>query len=456
MWGVRAVGPVAIAGIVAIAAALAGEPRPAEAAPAPPRPNVVVVMTDDQDARSVQVMESVRRHLVRRGTTFDRSFATFPLCCPSRATFLTGQYAHNHGVLGNGGPDGGFQAFDPRGALPVSLRRSGYRTGYVGKYLNHYHEATVPPGWTDWHALTRSAAFNFDLNDNGSIHHYSGEYQTDVVARKATAFIRSSVPRYRPFFLTLATHAPHSHGQHPPHPAPRHRGSFSDAGLPWLPSFDEADVTDKPSFVQRQPRLDTETQLRLERLHEGRLASLMAVDDAVERIVGELRRAGELDDTLIVFTSDNGYLLGEHRLVKKTQLYEESARVPLILRGPDIPAGVERTQLTGNIDLAPTILDAAGAEPGLVMDGVSLLPLASDPGARRNREILLENGESAAVRTPRYMYAEHPDGERELYDLLNDPFQLASAHADPGREALRAELARRLERLRDCAGMACR
>jgi arylsulfatase A-like enzyme len=447
---------VAIAAIVALAVAQASGNHPAKAAPAPPRPNVVVVMTDDQDARSVRVMESVRRHLVRGGTTFERSFATFPLCCPSRASFLTGQYAHNHGVMSNGGPNGGFQAFDPRGALPVSLRRAGYRTGYIGKYLNHYHEETVPPGWTEWHALTRAAAFNFELNDNGRIHQYSGEYQTDVLARKATAFIRSSVPRLRPFFLTLATHAPHSHGQHPPHPAPRHRGSFSDVGLPRPPSFDEADVADKPSFVQRQPRLDAETQLRLERLHEGRLASLMAVDEAVERIVGELRKAGELDDTLIVFTSDNGYLLGEHRLVKKKQLYDESARVPLILRGPAIPEGVERPQVTGNIDLAPTILDAAGAEANLVMDGVSLLPLALDQSARRNREILLENGASAAVRTPRYMYAEHSEGERELYDLLTDPFQLTSVHGDPSRDGLQADLARRLERLRSCAGVECR
>jgi N-acetylglucosamine-6-sulfatase len=427
------------------------EAAPPEAAP----PNVVVIMTDDQDRRSMRVMEGVRRHLTRRGTTFENFFATFPLCCPSRASFLTGQYAHNHGVTANRAPNGGFQAFDPENALSVALQRDGYRTGYVGKYLNGYHESAVPPGWSDWHAFTRVGAFDFDLNDNGRIRNYL-EYHTDVLAAKATSFVRRNAPLPEPFFLTLATHAPHAHAGRPPHPAPRHRGSFRREQLPRAPSFDELDVTDKPSFVRSRPRLDDDAELQLTRLHRQRLASLLAVDEAVERIVSDLRATGELGNTLIAFTSDNGYMLGEHRLARKHHLYEESIRVPLILRGPGIPVGVTREQVTGNIDLAPTILDAAGAEPGLTTDGISLLPLVDDPAARRGRGVLLENRRSTAIRTPRYMYAEHRDGERELYDLSTDPFQLTSVHQDASHDGLRADLARRLDRLRSCAGADCR
>ncbi len=437
-------------------------------------PNVVVVMTDDQDERSMRVMHSVRRQLVRRGTTFSNFYATFPLCCPSRATFLTGQYSHNHGVENDKlFSTAGFNEFDDRGTLPISLNRAGYRTGYIGKYLNGYGSGAagsspryIPRGWDEWYAPvghTATRQYGYTLNENGRLRDYGsrdGDYQTDVYARRATRFVRRGHRGSAPFFLTVATGAPHveaGRNKDPnPRPAPRHEGRFGGERLPTPRSFNESDVSDKPSFVRDQPRLDAAARRTLQRRHRDRLASLLAVDDAVGGIVRKLRALGELDDTLIMFTSDNGYLLGQHRLKKKRWLYEESAGVPLVVRGPGIPSDVTRRQLTGNIDLTPTILDVADAEPGRVLDGTSLVPLAQDPTAAADRDILLENTQSTAVRRADFMYAEHPGDEKELYDLTVDPFQLESRHGDPAYNPIQADLADRLHALETCKGAECR
>lgn len=435
------------------------------------RPNVVVIMTDDQDASSMRVMRGVERQLAGKGTTFSNAFATFPLCCPSRATFLTGQYGHNHGVMSNHPPEGGYSAFDDSGTLPVAMRRAGYRTGYVGKYLNGYQAqarqdpSTIPPGWSYWHALVGGRMYKYGMNDNGRLRHYgrrARNYQTDVLARYSRHFIRQASRGRRPFFLSLMTFAPHTETGRRlapnPRSAPRHRGAFSRARLPRSPSFDEADVSDKPQSVRSRPRLDDDARQAILDQYRARLASLLAVDDAVKGIVAALRRSGELRNTLIVFTSDNGFLLGEHRLRGKVELYEEAARVPLVMRGPGVPRGVTRPQVVGNIDLAPTIMDVAGATPRRLPDGVSLLPMARNATRGRDRSLLLENRRSAAVRSSRHMYAEHASGEQELYELLADPFQLESIHEadDPGTEAVRARLAARLETLQECAGAGCR
>jgi arylsulfatase A-like enzyme len=430
------------------------------------RPNVVVVMTDDQDARSVRVMRGVQQQLAGHGATFTNSFATFPLCCPSRATFLTGQYAHNHDVRDNEPPAGGYEAFDDSRTLPISLRRAGYRTALFGKYLNGYKGSRVPPGWSEWHVLTRypHRMYGYTLNENGRLRSYGSrpqDYQTDVLARKAAGFIDRASRRSRPFFLAMTPTAPHHEsgrkpGSRNPRPAPRHSDRFRRASLPRPPSFNEADVSDKPAFIRDRPLIQGDALDRLAGKYRGRLGSLLAVDDAVRRLVSELRDAGELANTVFFFTSDNGYFLGEHRLVEKTHLYEEGARVPLIMRGPGVPEGVKRPQIAGNIDLAPTILDFTGAAPLRTMDGRSLLPLARRPGVAADRDILLENQSSEAVRTQRYMYAEHPGGETELYDLRTDPYQLRSRHGDPALATVRARLAQRLAELRNCAGANCR
>jgi len=455
-------------------------------------PNVVVIMTDDQDPASVKVMKTVQRTLVARGVSFANSYATTPECCPSRVSFETGQYAHNHGVLTRHPPDGGYQAFAAQpalieNALPAALHGAGYRTAYIGKYMNGYGISDyggvqspgirryVPPGWDRWYVPidhTEYRMYGYRLNENGHPRSYGlarSDYQTDVYARLAQAFVSQSANRRQPFFLTVGTLAPHledpslvgprEHGRNP-RPAPRDLGRFARRPLPRPPSFNEPNVSDKPSFVRNTPKLGRTKISQLRNTYRSRLESLLTVDDLVRGLVHRLRAAGELDNTYIVFTSDNGYMLGEHRKQGKHVVYEESVRVPLIVRGPGLPAGQVRGQLAANIDLAPTILDAAGVPPRLKMDGISLLPPARDPASGGTRSLVLEylvgrTGYSA-VRTPDgFLYAEHRNGEHELYDLNTDPYELHNLAGKPAEADLEADLAKRLATLRDCAGSAC-
>lgn len=462
--------PTAIT-LVALAALLAAGGGQASAQAS--RPNVVVVMTDDQGVKDTRVMKTVKRGLARKGTTFRNFFATTPRCCPSRASFLTGQYSHNHGVRGPRNiQTESFRRFKDSGTLPVALAQAGYRTGYVGKYLNGYGDKGanpryVPPGWDDWHSPAKGTAthqFDYVLSENGKLRRYGhrrSDYQADVYARKAASFIGRSARRSKPFFLTVAPSAPHGERgvdglRRDPRPAPRHKRRFEGRRLPKPPSFNERNVRDKPSFVRKVDRLDRSEQRQLREEHQDRLASLLAVDDLVAKLLARLRKSGELGSTVVIFTSDNGFLEGEHRLQKKSVLYEESVEVPLIVRGPGFPRGKSRRQLAGNIDLAPTILDLANAEPLRPVDGISLLPLAKSARRQRGRDILLENALSAAVRTRKHVYMEHPRKERELYVLRRDRFQLRSRHRDRKLADVRRRLARRLDVLRRCAGESCR
>jgi arylsulfatase A-like enzyme len=278
-----------------------------------------------------------------------------------------------------------------------------------------------------------------------------------------------------PFFMWLSYFAPHYGGPAEPGdpaglktpvPAPRHRGRFANEQLPRPPSFDEEDVEDKPRAIRNKPRLDPTIVAGMTSSYRQRLESLLAVDEGVARVIATLRQEGVLDRTLIVFTSDNGYLEGQHRVADaKEQLYEPSIRVPLVMRGPGVPRGLHLTQDAVNADLAPTIAAATGTTTSLGLDGRSLLPLLADPSTEWGRDILLERGPGGnllegrlytAVRTPRYVYAEYGSGERELYDLQEDPDELNSRHDDPEYLEVRLELARRLAQLRDCAGVTCR
>jgi N-acetylglucosamine-6-sulfatase len=446
------------------------------AATADPRPNVVVIMTDDQTVESLRVMSNVKRLLRNRGATFVNSFVGFALCCPSRATFLTGQYGHNNGVLGNTPPEGGYAKLDHSNTLAVWLQASGYNTVHLGKYLNGYGRTDpteIPAGWTKWRGSVDPSTYRFygyTLNENGTLVTYERPYQTDLYARKAANIIRHRAAQAAPFFLWVAFLAPHSGGPREsddpqgigtPAPAPRHRNRFASEPLPRPPSFNEADVSDKPVGIRSRPRLSRDRIRAIRENYQQRLESLLAVDEAVAKIVAALRESGELRNTLIVFTSDNGFFHGEHRVpAGKVLLYEPSIRVPLIMRGPGIPAGLRLRQHVSNVDLAPTIVDAADATAGRTMDGRSLLPLFGDPALRLGRDLLVErmpgDGNFSAIRTPRYLYAEHWNGERELYDLARDPHELQSRHADPAYAAIQADLAARLARLRTCTGETCR
>jgi arylsulfatase A-like enzyme len=443
---------------------------------AAPRPNVVVFMTDDQTVESRRVMANVNRLLRDRGAIFVNNFATYPLCCPSRATLLTGQYAHNHGVLGNSPPAGGYVMLDHSNTLPVWLRAAGYYTAHIGKYLNGYgtrDPTEIPLGWSEWRGSVDPSTYRFTgytLNENGVLNTYAG-YQTDVYAAKAVRIIRQRAPLARPFFLSVAFLAPHSGapadpddpgaGIATPSPAPRHRDAFAAEPLPRPPSFNEADVSDKPLAIRSRFLLPPERVAAIRENYQQELESLLAVDEAVARIVTALRETGELANTLIVFTSDNGFFHGEHRVAQGKNLpYEPAIRVPLILRGPGVPAGLRLTQRVANIDLAPTIIDAANAVAGRTMDGRSLLPIVANPSMSLRRDLLVErgpgDGQYLALRTPSFLYVEHATGERELYDLRTDPYELQSRHADPAYAAVRDDLARRLAHLRFCSGTSCR
>jgi N-acetylglucosamine-6-sulfatase len=444
--------------------------RGSDAKRAGSQPNFVVVMTDDQDLASLEDMPRVQALLAKRGTTFENAFATLPLCCPSRATFLTGQYAHNHGVMSNKPPDGGYQAFrHRRQSLGVWLQRAGYRTGWVGKYLNGYgldDDASVPPGWSRWFGLmglTDLLMYGYTASVDGTARRYGSEpadYQTDVLATEALRFL-AEAPAADPFFLVFAPLAPHDEsdaietGSRDPRPAPRHLGTIDNPRLERSPVFDEADVSDKPSNL-REPRLTPPELRELRRLSLSRRESLLAVDEAVGQIVAELRTSGRLEDTVIIYTSDNGYLLGEHRLVGGKSLpYRGIAGVPLIIRGPGFDQGTRERAPVGNVDLAPTIADLAGLEPTREPDGRSLVSLGDDRTAADDRALLLEGRSYAAVRTRRFLYVEHESEATELYDLRRDPFELESLDSGPAYEKTRTRLADALAKLRDCAGSEC-
>ncbi|MGH3080213.1 MAG: sulfatase family protein [Gaiellaceae bacterium] len=443
----------------------------------PSKPNIVVVMTDDQTVESMRVMANVNTLLAREGTTFANNFASFPLCCPSRATFLTGQYGHNHTIMGNAAPTGGYDKLAPAhsNTLPAWLQQAGYHTVHVGKYLNGYgrtNPTAVPAGWSEWYGSTDPSTYqfyNYRLNENGRLVVYGAggaNYQADVYNRKAGELVRRLAAQPKPFFLSLAFLAPHSGGPRDsddppnhatPSPAPRHRNAFANQPLPAPPSLNEADVSDKPAAIRNRPVLGT---ARLNAIREGyqqRLESLLAVDEAVRDLISALSATNALAKTYVIFTADNGFFHGEHRIPSgKVLVYEPSVRVPLIIRGPGIPRGVTRTNLAANVDLASTILDAARARAARRLDGVSLLRFARDRLRRSGRDILLETTTYSAIRTPRHVFVQHSTGEQELYDLVTDPHQLTSLHADARYPALKTELARRLTTLRTCAGDACR
>jgi arylsulfatase A-like enzyme len=440
------------------------------------RPNVLVVMTDDQTVESLRVMPRTRELVGARGVEFTRSFVNYALCCPSRATFLTGEYEHNHGVTGNSGPTGGFQQFQALHGdnnLAVWLRDAGYHTALIGKYLNGYAGDTVPAGWSEWlgAAPRTQNVYDYRINQNGTSVLYGtdpADFKQDVLTGKAVNFVNRRAPRAQPFFLWLTYTAPHGGGPNPnpnppfncqgtAKPAPRHAHAFDSEPLPRPPNFNEANVSDKPTEIRNRPLLGPGDIADIQRRYRCRLESLLSVDEGVKRLVAALRANGELSNTLLVFTSDNGFFHGEHRIpTGKMHIYEESIRVPLAMRGPGVPQGVGINALVINADLAPTIVDAANATPGLVMDGRSLIPVAQDPSIEAGRQLLVEQPSFEAIRTPRYMYAEHGTGEKELYDLQGDGFELVSRHNDPAYASVRTQLANRLHGLETCSGPSCR
>jgi N-acetylglucosamine-6-sulfatase len=489
---------------------LAMTAQDAGGAPGARMPNIVVITTDDQTLPSYhrRTMPSTTELIAGKGTTFTDAIVTTPLCCPSRASLITGQYAHNHGVTANRPGYGALEEKD--NTLPVWLDQAGYKTAHVGKYLNGYESAVaeeteVAPGWDIWFTtLGVTRYYDYDVSANGREIHFRGrdkDHVTRVINRKAQTLIRRMIPKKAPLYLQVDQRAPHT--QTGPAasapcgglsvPDPNDTELFEDEPLPEPPSFNEADVSDKPSFIQSRPRLEPARLKRLTKRWGCTLASLRAVDRGVKEIVKALMKTGELNNTVIALTSDNGYYFGEHRIsVGKIYPYEEGIRVPLVMRVPPrYRGGGERIpeidDQVGNIDIAPTLLDLAQARPCnggsacRVMDGRSLVGLLSGDRTRfpDGRGLVTEyevpnNGSLedglcrySGVRVPGAIYVEHVLAEevtngcvdtpvRELYDLADDPFELKNLAGEASAGGLESGLASRLDRLRNCAGIAGR
>ena len=467
----RLAAAVSIGAVALAAGVLAPSPDPAHSAPF--GPNVIVVMTDDQTVAQTRVMRIVGRDIRDEGTSFTRAFASYPLCCPSRATFLTGQHSHNHGVLGNGTPIGGFDDLDEEDTLGVWLQQAGYRTIHVGKFLNGYgleNPNYVPPGWDRWAGAiddTANAQFNYELNENGTVVAYGSspaDYKSDVYTRLAVEEIEAAAPLApaQPFFMFVGYTAPHL----PANPAPRHRGRFAGLPVPRPASFNERNVSDKPRDIRRRNRFSARKVRRIAANHRNQLRSLLAVDEGVGQIVDALEANSLLATTYVVFTSDNGFFTGEHRLVKGKFLpYEPSLRVPLIVRGPGFAGGTRSEELVSNVDLAPTILDWAEGSASVPVDGRSLAPFLADPARRSRRPIFIEANTRdvnspgipyTGIRTQRWKIVRYRSGEIELYDLRRDPHELRSLHRSRRFTRTKRFLLRATARYAECVGAECR
>jgi N-acetylglucosamine-6-sulfatase len=455
----------------------------------PPHPalaasrNIILINTDDLEADSLRSMANVSSILRHGGASFTQFVVAAPDCCPSRASLLRGQYVHEHGIL-RGSNKFGEGKFRSRGledsTLATWLHRAGYRTALVGKYLNGYSDdpTHVPPGWTEWYATFSNQYFDYQINDNGRLVSYGREaadYQTDVLSQKSVSFIRRSAKAGRRFFLYLAPSAPHG----PATPAPRHESLFAEVTAPRTASFNEEDVGDKPEYIRDTSSLSQADVDTIDERYRDRLRALQAVDEMVAEIVTTLKDTGTLSNTFIFFTSDNGYLLGQHRQTDKGMPYEEAIAVPLLVRGPGIPAGRSIDQLASNIDLAPTIAALARASVPRFVSGRSLVPLLQgsqprtwrkatisqyyregngDPGELGTEPVLDQPGSPSflALRTENRAYVEYVTGERELYDLANDPHQLRNLAADSDYAAEVDRFHAWLEAFRACSGRACR
>lgn len=428
---------------------LAPEPK---AAAAPQRPSLVLIVTDDQRWDATFAMPALQRHLADRGVTFTNAFVVNPLCCPSRASILTGQYSHSTGVYENQGPFGGFKVFDDSSTIATWLDESGYTTALMGKYMNGYtllRSSYVPPGWDRWLAFAEGGYFDYTLSIDGRNQEFGSlpeDYSTDVLAGRASSFIRNTDG---PLFLYWAPKAPHL----PAKPAPRHRFAFR--GLPPArpPNYNELDMVDKPAWLQGWPEWTAEKAARTDRQRKQMLRTLLAVDDGIDRIMDALKATGRLENTMVAFVSDNGYTLGEHRLSGKLTPYEESIRVPYLVRyDPLTEPGTTERRLAANIDLAPTFAAVAGV-PAPEADGRNLNRLFST--ARRWREdILIEHhGELVPtycqIRSDDYSYVRYTTGEEELYNMRTDPYQLENAVGSPGSRPILEQMQVRVRELCD-------
>ncbi len=437
-------------------------------------------MTDNQEKASTWAMPNLNALIVSQGATFDRFYYTQSSCCPSRTTILRGQYPHNHQIHSISFPHGGWRKVFSLGleasTIATWMQSAGYTTSYIGKYLNEFEFSApsyIPPGWNDWHVhrsapgTTTQFYYNYKLNENGVTVSYgtgAAHYSTDVFANLAVRFINSQAAAAQPFFLVVSPNPPNGRI-----PAARHLGRFSTAPLPRPPNFNEADVSDKPQWVRNNPLMTATVISQQTGNHRKRLETLLAADDLIKQVVDALAATGQLDNTYILFTSDNGFHIGQHRLIRdRNSAYEEDNIGPLFIRGPGVPAGAVLSHPVLTNDFAPTFAELAGAQVPTFVDGRSLVPLlsGSPPAVSSWRQVFsIEYNEPPpniyvppvyfAIRTDRHTYVEYSTGEKELYDNQTDPYQLTNlaTTADP---VLLETLSQRLNAIRTCAGILCR
>jgi N-acetylglucosamine-6-sulfatase len=553
----RALAPLAL-GVLALLVALGVAVGPAGAArqsvlPPTTQPSFVLVQTDDQTleglyetfksfpgAGATRAMPNTIDFLAKRGMTFNRYYVSYPLCCPSRVSLLTGRYAHNNNVKGNIQPEGGFTGFTARQAmnhnLAVWLQRAGYRTIHVGKFLNGYGDEPydegkiVPPGWNAWHTILKADTnhyfYGYRLNNNGAIEgpfgdsgswetreygtrddigcplapanglpcYYESDHLTALAANELVA-----TPAEQPFYLQLDYTAPHGDFRRPagPEPAPRHYDWFKGARLPHDRSegFDEGNVRDKPRFIRDAPHLTLSEKHIYRVYYQKQLDSLRAIDDGVKEMIDTLGYLGRLRNTYVIFTSDNGFFFGEHRLLGgKFLAYEPATHLPFLIRGPGIKPDTRTGELVSNIDVAPTILELAGVEADKSIDGRSMVPFLRDPDLRTRRPLLFESfvetsdveqqgasssaraggsGATASILAPPkdyggirlgpYKYIAWPSGEKELYNINKDPNELNNIVKTPNffpvRNYMHTLLTGGIDELgglQDCVGRTCR
>jgi arylsulfatase A-like enzyme len=425
-------------------------------APSTTPPNIVFLLTDDLSWNLVQYLPQVQK-MQSQGMTFNDYVVTDSLCCPSRSSIFTGRFPHDTGVFTNGGDDGGFDFFHGHGeeanTFATALQAKGYHTAMMGKYLNGYQPADplggtqpyVPPGWNEWDVAGNGyPEFDYDLNENHTVVHYGSrpaDYLTDVLSRKAKGFIASSAQARTPFLLEVATFAPHA----PSTPAPRDANDFPGLTAPRGPAFNTLPTDAPPWLASRTPLTAAEKQ-HIDVAYRKRAQSVQAVDDLIANVRSALTAAGVADNTYLVFSSDNGYHMGEYRLNPgKMTAFDTDIRVPLVVAGPGIPAGATSEAAVSNIDLAPTFAHLGGAPVPDLVDGHSLLPLLrGEPGTDwRTASLIEHHGPDTlagdpdlpaagsgnppsyeAVRTNTFTYVEYTDGSREYYDLAADPNEL--------------------------------
>jgi len=418
------------------------------------QPNFIHICADDMRYDDFYYMAQLRK-LIRASTVFGNHFVPFSMCAPSRASILTGQHVHNHGVLGNHKPYGywRFREIEDN-ALAVWLANAGYAVSHIGKYINGYGEGGglhIPPGYSDWHAhCAGDPYYNFRLNENGQYVTYnSDEYSTDVFVQKALDFIATAPQPYAIFLWPSCPHGPAT-------PAHRDAGTFANVDMPVRDSFNEADMTDKPKPMQKLPLLTDDRIAAIQTFWRRRQETLQALDRGIAAIVDALTSNGQSGNTHILFTSDNGHIEGEHRADDcKNLCYDEAARVPLYWHQPGAAEAFVQAPVL-NMDATAGMLELAGATAGYALDGRSLVPLLSGDLEGWNTAVLTECTDASGLAARHYRYVEwlHHQGI-ELYDMVHDRYQMQNVAGKPEYAEIQASLADALHALQACAGSSC-